>query len=185
MRGVRKPLVVFTPKSMLRHPKAVSHLPDLLNGTFQEVLPDASGLTAPKVDRVLFCSGKIYWELAAARDERGIANVAIVRMEQLYPFAQADVRDILATYSPHAEVLWVQEEPRNMGAWHFIRDHFEPLLDPTRRRIRYVGRTESASPATGSSKRHTQEQIDIIEEAFAAAPLPKKKRVVRRKRAII
>jgi 2-oxoglutarate dehydrogenase E1 component len=183
MRGVRKPLIVFTPKSMLRHPRAVSYLSDLMGGTFQEVMPDTAGLNAAGVDRILFCSGKIYWELAAAREERGIRNIAIARMEQLYPFPQVEVRDILASYSPHAEVLWVQEEPRNMGAWQFIRDRFEPLLDPFRR-IRYVGRAESASPATGSSKRHTQEQAEIVEESFAAKPLPKKKRVVRRKRTL-
>ncbi|MCS7025441.1 MAG: multifunctional oxoglutarate decarboxylase/oxoglutarate dehydrogenase thiamine pyrophosphate-binding subunit/dihydrolipoyllysine-residue succinyltransferase subunit [Bryobacteraceae bacterium] len=178
-RGVRKPLIIFTPKSMLRHPKAVSSIEDLTSGTFQEAIPDQSGVPASEITRLIFCSGKIYWELVAARQERNARHVAIARIEQLYPFPLHQVQAILGQYGPNTEIFWVQEEPKNSGAWRFMQEQFEPLLD-YKRRIRYVGRPESASPATGSSKRHAQEQADVLENAFAFAPVIRK-RSLRRK----
>jgi 2-oxoglutarate dehydrogenase E1 component len=179
-RGVRKPLVVFTPKSMLRHPRAVSKLAELSSGTFQEVVLD--NLPVSQVTRLLFCSGKLYWELLAAREERKADHVGIVRVEQLYPFAKDMITDMLTHYSPATEIMWVQEEPRNMGAWHFVQEHLDGVLEGSKRRVRYAGRPESASPATGSSKRHTLEQGQLIEEAFAPTPeTPKRTRVVRKR----
>ncbi len=121
-----------------------------------------------RVTRVLMCSGQVYYDLMAAREERKVANVAIVRLEQMYPFPAADVRDILARYPETAEVVWVQEEPRNMGAWRFVQEQIQPILEPSGRAVRYVGRAASASPATGSLKRHQQEVAEILDGAFSA-----------------
>jgi 2-oxoglutarate dehydrogenase E1 component len=167
-RGVRKPLVVMTPKSLLRHPTAVSRLDELTSGKFHEVLGETGPIEAGKVSRVLMCSGKIYHELLAARIQKQADGIALVRIEQLYPFPEQEVRDVLLRYPVTAEVVWVQEEPRNMGAWRFVEERLQPLLASSRRRLRYVGRPESAAPATGSHKRHVQEQTAVIEEAFGA-----------------
>ena len=183
-RGTRKPLVVFTPKSLLRHPKAVSTLHDLTTGGFLEVIGDTSPADLAQVSRVVFCSGKLYYDLAAGREQRKTEHVAIVRMEQLYPFPEQDLKDVLARYPVSAEVVWAQEEPRNMGPWHFMREHFQPLLEPSRREIRYVGRPESASPATGSGKRHQQEQAEIVGDALTPGAISqtRKVRVVARRK---
>jgi 2-oxoglutarate decarboxylase len=176
-RGVRKPLVVFTPKSLLRHPKVVSTMDEFTRGGFREVLADSSDTPPDRIGRVLFCSGKIYYELEAARDGRQAANVAILRLEQLYPFPTEEVKQILQRYPETTEVAWVQEEPRNMGPWRFVRERIQPLLDPTRRVLRYAGRIDSASPATGSYKRHLEEQAAVIEGAFASEEMVWKRRV--------
>jgi 2-oxoglutarate decarboxylase len=164
-RGVRKPLIVFTPKRMLRDPRAVSTLNEVISGRFREVLPDTSGLDPARVTRVLFCCGQLYYDLAAARKDR--THVAICRLEQLYPFAFDQVKNILAQYPAATEVVWVQEEPRNMGAWRSVQDNFQTVLEGSKKALRYVGRADSASPAGGSLKRHQQEQADLIENAFA------------------
>ena len=166
--GMRKPLIVFTPKRMLRHPKAVSTIQDLITGRFQELLPDTAGLDANQVTRVAFCSGQLYYDLAAAREERKVRNVALLRLEQIYPFPAAEVEDALAAYPARAEVVWVQEEPKNMGAWRSVQEWMNPLLLPTQRSVKYVGRAESASPSAGSLKRHQQEQAEVISSVFAA-----------------
>ncbi len=178
-RGVRKPLIVFTPKRMLRHPKAISRLDDFANDAFHKVLADEAPLDPAKVSRIVFCTGQIYYDLVTAREERKADNVAIVRMEQLYPFPAPQIKTGLSRYAPNAEIVWVQEEPRNMGAWRFVEENLEPILDPAKRRVRYIGRPESASPATGSLRRHQQEQADIVEEAFSAEA---KKRMLRKRR---
>src|SRR5262249_224283 len=148
-RGMRKPLVIFTPKSPLRHSKAVSTLHDFTSGGFTEILGDSLAAEGNRVSRVIFCSGKIYYDLLTPGEERKADHVALVRVEQLYPFAAEQARDILARYPVTAEVVWAQEEPRNMGGWRFLREAIQPLLDDSRRDLRYVGRPESASPATG------------------------------------
>jgi 2-oxoglutarate dehydrogenase E1 component len=174
-RGVRKPLVIFTPKSLLRHPKAVSTVAELTSGGFREVLWDRPpGLS---IARVVFCSGKIYYDLLAARESRQANHVALVRIEQLYPFAESDANDALMRYPLTAEVVWAQEEPRNMGPWRFLQEQLQPLLAPTGRELRYVGRQESASPATGSGRRHQEEQAAITEEAMSERPLIESRRV--------
>ena len=164
-RGVRKPLVIFTPKSLLRHPRAVSYLDDFTTGKFVEVLDD-SAVDPAQVSRVVFCSGKVYYDLLAGRDELKAPGAAIVRVEQMYPFAVDQVEKILARYPSNAQVIWAQEEPANMGAWRFMREYFAALLDPKGRTVRYAGRTSSASPATGSGKRHQQEQAEIVRTAL-------------------
>ncbi len=182
-RGLRKPLIVFTPKSLLRHPRAVSTAADLTSGDFEHALADIRDADPDGVNRVILCTGKIFWELAAAREERSAGNVALLRIEQLYPFPRDRVFDLLMRYPLSAEVVWVQEEPRNMGAWKFIEERLEPLLGGTKRRIRFIGRPESASPAGGSARRHAKEQADIIAQAFTA-PVTRKRgglRVVRKK----
>jgi 2-oxoglutarate dehydrogenase E1 component len=176
-RGTRKPLIVFTPKSLLRHPKAVSTVAEFTHGGFVEILGDAGATDPSRVSRVVMCSGKLYYDLLAARDERKADHVALIRVEQIYPFAADQARDILARYPLTAEVVWAQEEPRNMGAWHFIHDKLEPLLDDTRRELRYVGRPESASPATGSGKRHQQEQAEIVNDALTPGAISQTRRV--------
>jgi 2-oxoglutarate dehydrogenase E1 component len=165
-RGTRKPLVIFTPKSLLRHPRAVSTLHDFTGGGFIEILPD---LTADRqtVSRVVFCSGKIYYDLLLAREERKIDHVALVRVEQLYPFAAGQAAEILSAYEKTAEVVWVQEEPRNMGAWRFVQEQMQPILESTQRVLRYAGRAPSASPASGSLKRHQEELADLLDQALS------------------
>jgi 2-oxoglutarate dehydrogenase E1 component len=164
-RGVRKPLVIFTPKSLLRHPKAVSQLDDFTTGKFVEVLDD-SAVDPAQVSRVVFCSGKVYYDLLAGRDELKAPGAAIVRLEQMYPFAADQLERILARYPSNAKIIWAQEEPANMGAWRFVREYLAALLDPKGRTLRYAGRTSSASPATGSGKRHQQEQAEIVRTAL-------------------
>jgi 2-oxoglutarate dehydrogenase E1 component len=183
-RGTRKPLIIFTPKSLLRHHKAVSTVDEFTHGGFSEILGDAAASDPGRITRVVFCSGKLYYELAAARDERKAEHVALIRVEQLYPFAADQARDILARYPVTAEVVWAQEEPRNMGAWHFIHDRLEPLVEESRREVRYVGRPESASPATGSGKRHQQEQAEIVNDALTPGAISqtRKVRVVARRK---
>jgi 2-oxoglutarate dehydrogenase complex dehydrogenase (E1) component-like enzyme len=178
-----KPLVLFTPKSLLRSAKAVSRLEELTSGRFHEVLDDTS--VDPKaVKRVLFCSGKVYYDLLAGRVSRKADNVAIVRVEQMYPFPQAEIEAVLRRFPPQTEVYWVQEEPRNMGPWRFMLEHFIAVLEPTRRMIRYAGRPEYASPAAGTLKRHEQEQSELVNDAFAPTAVtrpPRRMRIVRKK----
>jgi 2-oxoglutarate dehydrogenase E1 component len=178
-RGTRKPLVIFTPKSLLRHPRAVSTLHDFTGAGFVEILPDTTADKAA-VSRVVFCTGKIYYDLLLAREERKADHIALVRVEQIYPFAAEQAAEILSAYPQTADVVWAQEEPRNMGAWHFIRDKMETVLNGNRQ-IRYVGRPESASPATGSGKRHQQEQAAIIEDALARGAVSAPKLVRKKK----
>ncbi|HMD49339.1 MAG TPA: hypothetical protein VKG79_09590, partial [Bryobacteraceae bacterium] len=169
-RGVRKPLILFTPKRMLRHPKAVSVLDELTSGAFREVIDDVSGIDAARVRRVLLCSGQIYYDLAAAREERKIQDIAIARLEQIYPFPADQLGEMLQRYPATAGVMWVQEEPRNMGAWRFVQENLQPIFDDagsSRRLLHYAGRPASASPSAGSLKRHQQEQAELIGDAFA------------------
>jgi len=175
-RGMRKPLVIFTPKSLLRHPRVVSTAHDFSTGGFIEILGEASA-DPQRVSRVVFCSGKIYYDLLQSREERKADHVALARVEQIYPFASSQASDILLRYPLTAEVVWAQEEPRNMGAWRFIRENMQPLLESTHREIRYVGRSESASPATGSGKRHQQEQLEIVADALTPGAISQTRRV--------
>ena len=161
-RRVRKPLVVLTPKSLLRNPLAVSHTEELANGGFQEVLDDAEKSEA--VQNVIFCSGKIYYELIQKRDALERSDVAIVRIEQYYPFPEDRLRQVISRYSPAKTWKWVQEEPENMGAWWFVRPLLEGLL---RQSLTYVGRKPSSSPATGFPKIYRRDQDAILDHAFS------------------
>ena len=157
-RGFRKPLIVMTPKSLLRNARAVSKLDELSDGNFQEVLDDP--LKPKKAKRLAFCSGKIYYDLLAAREERKDLSTAIVRVEQLYPFPAVKLASVLRAYKTAADVVWVQEEPRNRGAWLFMKDRFtEEFPEAT---LSYIGRPASASPATGSHSRHLREQLQVV-----------------------
>jgi 2-oxoglutarate dehydrogenase E1 component len=167
--GMNRPLVIFTPKSLLRHPQAVSAVEEFTAGSFRETIGEVEPLAADKIRRILICSGKIYYELASRRKELGLDNVAIVRLEQIHPYPEEQLRDIIHRYPLNAEVVWVQEEPRNMGAWRFVQERMDPMLAESGRQVYYVGRKPSASPATGSYKRHLLEQSEIIEGALAEA----------------
>lgn len=182
-RGLRKPLVVMTPKSLLRHPKAVSTVDELAGGVFMTVLDDATVTNPFSIRRVLVCTGKVYYELMAARDARQAAYTAIVRLEQLYPFPEAEFAAVLDRYPNADHIVWVQEEPRNMGAWSFARGRITPMLK-ARHVIGFAGRPRSASPAPGLLKQHQREQADLLEQAFAPPSVArrKRKRLVRLKK---
>ncbi len=182
-RGMRKPLVIFTPKSLLRHARAVSRVDDLAGGGFREVLAETGPLEAEQVRRILLSSGKVYYDLAAAREAKQASDVALVRIEQLYPFAYGEVQDVLLRYPLTAEVFWVQEEPQNMGAWRFIHEQVQPLIAQARRVLGYVGRPASAATATGSHRRHQQEQGELVEAAFAPSEARSNIRVIGGRRA--
>jgi 2-oxoglutarate dehydrogenase E1 component len=159
----RKPLIVFTPKSMLRNKAAVSAVEDFTSGTFEPVLPDTT-VDPAAVRRVLLASGKVYWDLVARREKLGATDTAIVRVEQLYPLPEAELRSALDAY-PDAQLVWVQEEPQNQGAWSFMAMNFAVEVGRT---LRVVARAASASPATGSTSTHKAEQEDLLNRAFEA-----------------
>jgi 2-oxoglutarate dehydrogenase E1 component len=160
-RNFRKPLVVMTPKSMLRNKAVVSPPSELNEGRFREILDDATADPA-RARRVLLCSGKVYYDLVRLRDEADARNVAIVRVEQIYPLHEELLRDVLRRYRKAEEWAWVQEESQNNGAWFFM----EPRLQALGYRFEYVGRDASASPATGSWKVHEREQQELVEAAI-------------------
>jgi 2-oxoglutarate dehydrogenase E1 component len=161
----RKPLVVFTPKSLLRHAEAVSTLDQIAEGSFQRVIPDES-VDPSKVSRILLCSGKVYYDLATERRRRSRNDVAIVRLEQYYPLSDA-LTKALSAFREGTPVVWVQEEPRNMGAWYFLNARKQEIF-AGRHPLALVSRPESASPATGSKAAHDLEQKMLIDEAFAS-----------------
>jgi 2-oxoglutarate dehydrogenase E1 component len=161
--GPAVPLVLFTPKSLLRHPRAVSRLAAFSEGRFEPLLDDPFRPDPRGVRRLVLSTGKIYYDLEAAREASGRRDVALVRLEEMYPFPEAAIRRTLDTYAG-AEVVWAQEEPRNMGAWIFVADRLRRLAGQAVD-ARYVGRAESASPATGYLEVHQREQKRIVEEA--------------------
>lgn len=165
MRRWRKPLVVMTPKSLLRHPKVVSPLEEFETGTFQRVLADPWPQLGEKIERVLLCSGKIYYDLESQREALGRHDVMIVRVEQLYPFPHEPLRAALGRVAEGTPVYWVQDEPENMGAWRYLRVLF---LERLFGRYPFAGihRHESASPATGSASSHKLEQTQLLTHAF-------------------
>ncbi|MCS6857525.1 MAG: 2-oxoglutarate dehydrogenase E1 component, partial [Sandaracinaceae bacterium] len=165
LRPIRKPLVVMSPKSLFRNPLVDSPFEEFTSGRFHRIIPDHE-VNPRKTKRLILCSGKVYYELAEYRRKEGRDDVAIVRFEQLYPLRAEEVRDTLASYPDGIDVVWVQEEPWNSGAWFFVHARFPQILGE-RFRIRCVSRPESASPATGSEKAHLLEQEELIREAFA------------------
>lgn len=160
-RPFRKPLVLFTPKSLLRHPACVSSIEELTRGRFQEVIDDTSA-DPLKVERVVFTSGKVFYELIEEREKLKNDRIAIIRIEQIYPYPEEQIRAIVEKYSNASRFVWVQEEPANMGAWPFIVRHFKE------NDLLMVARPESGSPATGSSQLHHLRQRKIIEKAFGS-----------------
>ena len=167
VRNQRKPLVVFSPKSLLRHKDATSTMDELAKGEFQRVIGEVDALDAKKVTRVIFCSGKIYYDLVAARRERKITNIAIARLEQLYPFPEESFKAELARYPKLTEVVWCQDEPRNQGAWYWIasRQHLARSLNE-KQKLLLVSRPASASPAVGYASKHLAQQKELIESAL-------------------
>jgi len=167
LRKLRKPLVIITPKSLLRHKDAVSSLDDLSKGTFQTVIGETEKLDAKKVTRAVLCSGKIYYELMAHRRDNKIDNVAIIRMEQLYPFPQEALQAELKKYPKVKEVVWCQEEPRNQGMWYyFVSRQFLVNAVGSEQELFLVARPASASPAVGYYTKHNAQQKAVIEGAF-------------------
>ncbi len=164
VRNCRKPLIIMTPKSLLRHKLCVSTLEDLTNGGFNWVLPEVDELDN-RVRRVIICSGKIYYELLEARRVNRIHDIAILRIEQIYPFPGAQLDALLAGYSDTNDLLWCQEEPKNQGAWDFCKVRIPALIDQ-RWQLAYAGRQPSSAPAVGSVKLHAQEQQQIINTAL-------------------
>jgi len=156
-REYRKPLVVFTPKSFLRHPKCVSSISDLADGKFEEIIDDT--INSKTVEKLVLCSGKIYYELLDRREKEGTEDVALVRLEQIYPLDIQGIKGLIEKYD-EKELLWVQEEPENMGAWTFILSQLRDLG------INVISRTASAATASGSSKRSASQQREIIDKVF-------------------
>ncbi|MGB2258042.1 MAG: 2-oxoglutarate dehydrogenase E1 component [Candidatus Puniceispirillaceae bacterium] len=176
-RNFRKPLIVMTPKSLLRHKACVSDLADMGPGTtFHRLLDERdTQVRHGKVKRIVLCSGKVYYDLAAARDAAKAWDIEILRVEQLYPFPTKAVKEILSK-TPKASVVWCQEEPKNMGGWTFVRDYIEDIMAETgmqQQRLVYAGRDAAASPATGTLSRHNREQNDLVAAALDLPSLSK------------
>jgi 2-oxoglutarate dehydrogenase E1 component len=162
--GCERPLILMTPKSLLRLPAATSSIDELTHGGFRPLIDDAEIRDANTVERIVFCSGKVFYDLADARKKSDEGRLAIIRVEQFYPFPVTAVKDAIAKYPNAKDLVWCQEEPKNMGAWTFMEGRFEDLV-PGGDRLRYVGRAESPSPATGNYAVHTQEQEGLVKEA--------------------
>ncbi|CAG4883478.1 2-oxoglutarate decarboxylase, thiamin-requiring [Georgfuchsia toluolica] len=173
LRKLRKPLVIITPKSLLRHKDAVSSLDDLAKGRFQTVISEVDELDPKKVTRVVLCSGRIYYELMAHRRENKIQNTAIVRLEQLYPFPQKAFDAELRKWPKATEIVWCQEEPRNQGMWYWLvsRQHMVKAIAPNQSLL-LVSRPASASPAVGYYAKHNAQQKAVIEDAFGKLKAP-------------
>jgi len=165
LRTFRKPLIIFSPKSMLRHKESVSSLEELAAGGFQPVIGESDNLDPGAVKRVVFCSGKIYYDVRAARRERGITDIAIVRLEQLYPFPHDEFKTQIERFSNAREAVWCQEEPGNQGAWHRIQHYLLRHLLPTQR-LSYALRPSSASPAAGYMALHNEQQKAVVDAAL-------------------
>lgn len=169
IRPLRKPLVVMSPKSLLRHKEAISTIDELAEGHFHNVLDETDELDKARVDRVVFCSGKVFYDLRAARRERGIENIAIIRLEQLYPFPEEELLGVLGSgYSNLTDAIWCQEEPQNQGAWYASQHHLRRVLFQHNPDVylRYVGREPSAAPAAGYMALHLEQLEAFINEAL-------------------
>ena len=166
VRPYRKPLIVMTPKSLLRHKLSTSTLEDLHSGEFQTVIPEVDTLSNDKVKRVVFCTGKVYFDLLEQRREEKIDDIAICRVEQLYPFPREAVMEELNHYPNANEVVWCQEEPKNQGAWYQIMHHFQACVDD-KQTVLYAGRDASASPAAGYLAVHREQQATLVTAALS------------------
>jgi 2-oxoglutarate dehydrogenase E1 component len=171
IRPYRRPLIVLTPKSLLRHPKAVNDFSDLSDGKFQTVIddPQLSADEKRQITRVILCSGKVYYDLLATHQEHDLKEIAIIRLEQLYPFPEYDLKNILKQYGSIKAFVWCQEEPKNQGAWDNIKHRFRPYeryVD-----ISCVTRPSAAAPAVGSFRVHQQQQIALVRKALKLPPM--------------
>ncbi|MFQ5485190.1 MAG: 2-oxoglutarate dehydrogenase E1 component [Desulfobacterales bacterium] len=161
--AIRKPLIIMTPKSLLRHPLAVSNLTRMISGRFEEVIDDSAGIKTQR--SILFCSGKIYYDLFKRRSELNRSDIAIIRLEQFYPFPEATLKKIWAKYTAAERVCWVQEEPENMGGWQFVRPRLEEITGDS---VRFVGRAAAATPATAFPNIYSREQTAVLDEAVGS-----------------
>jgi 2-oxoglutarate dehydrogenase E1 component len=165
LRAFRKPLIVMTPKSLLRHKFSVSPITALSDGRFELVIPDSDTLDTADVRRIVFCSGKVYYDLAEARQVHNVTDTALIRIEQLYPFPIDQYAAIIKSYPNATDIVWCQEEPRNQGAWYQIRHRLQEPLDDERQ-LFYAGRGGAAAPASGVFKLHLQQQQALVEAAL-------------------
>jgi 2-oxoglutarate dehydrogenase E1 component len=173
IRPLRKPLVVMSPKSLLRHKEAISTIEELAEGRFHNVLDETDDLDSDKVQRLIFCSGKVFYDLRAARRERGLENIAILRLEQLYPFPEDELQEILSRSYPNiVDAIWCQEEPMNQGAWYASQHHMRRVIQRHKVDVylRYVGREASAAPAAGYMALHLEQMKQFIDEALGEMP---------------
>jgi 2-oxoglutarate dehydrogenase E1 component len=165
VRLMRKPLIVMTPKSLLRHRLAVNNLEDITQGEFQAVLPEVDALDFSQVKRVIMCCGKVYYDLLEKRRTLEKTDVAIIRIEELYPFPSVQLNQILKNFSNCEELIWCQEEPKNQGAWDFMEPRFAAKLDH-HCKVQYAGRPPSAAPAVGSPLVHALQQKTLVADAL-------------------
>ena len=166
VRNLRKPLIIFTPKSLLRHKDATSPVAEFTKGGFQTIIPEIKDIKADKVKRIVICSGKVYYDLAKKREENGHDDTVLLRLEQLYPFPHKVFAAELKKYPNATEVVWCQDEPQNQGAWFFVQHYlFENMA--TGQKLGYSGRAASASPAVGYSHLHQEQQKALVDGAFA------------------
>ncbi len=172
LRALRCPLIVMTPKSLLRHPLSVSTLEDLTEGQFQLIIPETRDLAPETVERIVFCSGKVYFDLVKAREEAELETVALIRIEQLYPFPREAYKAILTRYPNARDVVWCQEEPINQGAWHQIKHRLMSPLDRKRHAMKYAARPAAASTATGYMALHARQQAYLMNEALTGGKTP-------------
>jgi 2-oxoglutarate dehydrogenase E1 component len=166
VRPYRKPLIVMTPKSLLRHKLALSSVNDLVNGKWQDVIGEQHLQNKATIEKMILCCGKVYYDLLQAREDNKLLNTAIVRIEQLYPFPENELKAILAQYPNLKEVIWCQEEPQNQGAWFTSQHHMLACLKPSQS-LRYAGRAVAAAPAVGSPYLHAKEQAEFISAALS------------------
>lgn len=166
LQNIRKPLIVMTPKSLLRHKLAVSTLADLASKNFQLLIPEIDKIMQDKVKRVILCSGKVFYDLLEERRNRDIKDIALIRVEQLYPFPETLLVNELKKYAKAQDIVWCQEEPQNQGAWYSSQHHMHACLQP-KQVLRYVGRTQNAATAVGSYKLHNEQQKKLINEALS------------------
>ena len=165
LRPMRKPLIVMTPKSLLRHRLATSSLDEFSQGEFQPVIGEVDELNPIDVEHIVVCSGKVYYELLEARRARSLRNVAIIRLEQLYPFPREQFDRVIDRYQRAERLIWCQEEPQNQGAWDQIKHRFHTQVEKGRKLL-YVGRRASAAPAVGYYPVHVEQQEKLIDEAL-------------------
>jgi len=165
-RPMRKPLIVMTPKSLLRKKEASSPLSELASGGFQVIIPEVEKLAPKKVKRVIFCSGKVYYDIAAERAKRGVDDIAVVRIEQLYPFPHEEFQAQVDLYPNAKSVVWCQEEPGNQGAWHRIQHYLLRHMRPDQA-LSYAGRASSAAPAVGYLQLHNEQQKELVDAALS------------------
>ena len=165
LRNCRKPLIAITPKSLLRHKECTSSLDDLASGCYQRVLPEVDDIDPEKVKHIILCSGKVYYELLIERRDKKRNDVAIIRVEQLYPFPGPELDALLKCYTETSDLVWVQEEPKNQGAWDFVKPRIPAMLHESWN-LHYVGRESSSAPAVGSAKLHAAQQRELVDRAI-------------------